>query len=78
VVASLQAPVALAKIDIEGAEFDLLRHTPAAAWEKVSAIALELHDDPSGQMTQAQFLERFRTLGYAIEEESVCSYFLHL
>ena len=77
VVASLGTNVTLAKIDIEGAEFDLVRGTPAAAWEKISAIALELHDDPSGQMTQAQFLERFRALGYAIEEESVCSYFLH-
>ena len=77
VVAALPGPVALAKIDIEGAEYDLLRGAPAAAWERISAIALELHDDPARTMSQAQFLERFRALGYTIEEESVCSYFLH-
>ena len=68
--------ITLAKIDIEGAEFDLLRHTPAAAWNNVSAIALELHDDPAGEMSQGQFLDRMKALGFVLEEESVCSYFL--
>jgi FkbM family methyltransferase len=77
VVASLGTMVTLVKIDIEGAEFDLLRGAPPSVWENVSAIALELHDDPSGAMTHGEFLECFRALGYAIEEESVCSYFLH-
>ncbi len=77
VVAALGSKITLAKIDIEGAEFDLVRGTPPAAWESVSAIALELHDDPLGQMSQEQFLERFKALGFIIEEESVCSFFLH-
>jgi FkbM family methyltransferase len=77
VVAEIGGNITLAKIDIEGAEFDLLRGTPAATWEKVSAVALELHDDPAGQMSQGQFLDRFKALGFVIEEESVCSFFLH-
>ena len=77
VMAAMSHPIALAKIDIEGAEFDLLRGTSPAVWQRVAAVALELHDDPSRQMTQAQFLDYFKAQGYSIEDESVCSYFLH-
>ena len=77
VVAEIGPEVTLAKIDIEGAEYDLLRGAPASAWEKISAIALELHDDPAKQMSQPQFLERMKALGFTVEEENVCSYFLH-
>lgn len=76
VVSALATPIHLVKIDIEGAEYDLVRQTPPAVWEKVAAISLELHDDPAGQMSQEQFLERMRQAGYSVEEESVCSYFL--
>jgi len=76
VVASIGERIDLAKIDIEGAEFDLIRNTPPSVWEKISAISLELHDDPAGQMTQAQFLDRMKFFGYSIKEESVCTYFL--
>jgi FkbM family methyltransferase len=77
VINSLPGPVTLAKIDIEGAEYELLDRTPEATWRKIEAISLELHSDPRGQLTNAQFLERFRKLGYEVEEETVCSYFLH-
>jgi len=76
VVASMTDTIALAKIDIEGAEFELIERTPAAVWEKIPAISLELHGDPSSRMTQPQFLERMRGYGYNIHEETVCSYFL--
>ncbi len=77
VVRGLPAPVDLVKIDIEGAEYSLLAETPREAWEKVGAISLELHDDPSGAVSQGQFLDQMRNLGFKIEEESVCSMFLH-
>lgn len=70
-------PVALAKIDIEGAEFELLENTPAEVWQRISALSLELHDDPRGKMTQPAFLDRMKSYGFAIEEESVCTFFLH-
>jgi FkbM family methyltransferase len=77
IVESLPGKVALAKIDIEGAEFELLEKTPPKIWEKISAISLELHDDPQGRMSHKQFIDRFAALGFQIEEETVCSYFLH-
>ena len=69
--------IALLKIDIEGSEYDLLAHTPASVWERVHAIALELHDDPAGKKTQQSFMEEMKAFGYQIEQESVVSYFLH-
>lgn len=77
VLYELKLPVALAKIDIEGAEFELLSATPAEAWSRISAISLELHDDPNGKMTHLDFLNCMKSLGFQIEEEAVCSYFLH-
>jgi FkbM family methyltransferase len=77
VVASLPAPVALAKIDIEGAEFELLAQTPPEVWKQVNAISLELHGDPAGKVSQAEYLDRMTGYGYRIEEERVCSLFLH-
>jgi FkbM family methyltransferase len=77
VIDSLPDKVALAKIDIEGAEFELLERTPPQIWGKISAISLELHDDPKGKMKQVEFLDCLRGFGFHIEEESVYSYYLH-
>jgi len=77
VVEEQEGEIALAKIDIEGAEYALLAQTPAAAWKRIQAVALELHGDPEGKKTQDQFLQEMKMLGFLIEQESVCSYFLH-
>lgn len=77
VIESMPRPVDLVKIDIEGAEFDLLERTPAHIWASVRAIALELHDDPKGRMPRETFLERMCNLGFKIEEERMISLFLH-
>jgi FkbM family methyltransferase len=76
VVANLPKPIALAKIDVEGAEYEILDETPPEIWKQIQAISLELHDDPRGRLSQNQFLERMRSLGFSIQEESVCSFFL--
>jgi FkbM family methyltransferase len=77
VMDTLPERVGLVKIDIEGAEFELLAATPPAAWARIDAISLELHDDPGGKMSQPDFLKRMATYGFKIEEETVCSFFLH-
>ena len=76
-MASISGQVALAKIDIEGAEFELLAETPAEVWQRIDAISLELHDDPAGKTSQAEFIKVMAGHGFRVEEESVCSYFLH-
>jgi FkbM family methyltransferase len=77
VVDSLPQAVALAKIDIEGAEYELLSQTPPEIWKRIDAISLELHDDPQGKMSQANFLTKMENLGFKIEKETVVSFFLH-
>jgi FkbM family methyltransferase len=76
IAGSLQS-IDLMKIDIEGTEFELLSSTPPDVWDRVRAISLELHQDPSGQISQMTFLERLKTYGFEVEEEAVCSFFLH-
>ena len=77
VVAALPGPVALAKIDIEGAEFELLAATPPEVWRRIGAVSLELHDDPAKKTSQADFIKQLGRHGFTVEEESVCSYFFH-
>ena len=77
VVASQTTPIALLKLDIEGAEFELLDQTPPAVWKRVNAISLELHDDPAGKMSRDEFMRRLADYGFVASEEDVCSYFLH-
>jgi FkbM family methyltransferase len=77
ILAELGAPVALVKTDIEGAEFEVLEHTPSGAWRQVRALSLELHADPAGRVDGEDLLRRLRSLGFSVEEESVCSFFLH-
>jgi len=74
---SLAARVQLLKMDIEGAEFELLADTPREVWRRIDAISLELHDDPEKKISRLEFLNRMTDFGFTTEEETVCSYFLH-
>lgn len=76
VVQQFEGRIGLLKIDIEGAEYDILEQTPAEVWQFIPAISLELHDDPNKRMSNDQFLDRMIKSGYRIEPERVCSFFL--
>lgn len=76
VIDSCPEPITLVKVDIEGAEYEILAKTPAEIWQGVRAISLELHGDPEGQVSQNEFLDRLKSYGFQVEHESVCSYFL--
>jgi FkbM family methyltransferase len=64
VVDVISGRVNLLKIDIEGAEYELLRGADRELWTRIDAIALELHDDPSRRMTSQEFLEHMSALGF--------------
>jgi FkbM family methyltransferase len=68
--------IGLLKIDIEGAEYDMIEQTPAEIWQLIPAISLELHDDPNKRTSNDRFLDRMSQFGYRIEPERVCSFFL--
>jgi FkbM family methyltransferase len=76
VVGMLNGVISLVKIDIEGAEYDIVEKTPANVWQRIPAISLELHDDPKGETSKDQLLNQMRELGYRVQPERVCSFFL--
>lgn len=77
ILQSLPGPVAVAKIDIEGAEFEMLERTPPESWKRVSVMSIEIHDDPANQRSLGKFLERMKSLGfrYRLEPVGTCTYF---
>jgi FkbM family methyltransferase len=77
VLNSFTSDIALAKIDIEGTEYEILQSTPPESWTHVQAIALELHDNPEGSFSREDFIKQMGILGFKVEEETVVSLFLH-
>ena len=76
VLQALPSEIDLLKLDIEGAEYEVLAATPAEIWRRIRAISLELHHDPAGKISQGEFLNQMRKLGFQIASERVCSFFL--
>ncbi|MGI9089235.1 MAG: FkbM family methyltransferase [Chthoniobacterales bacterium] len=75
ILTAIPSAIGLVKIDIEGAEYDVLRETPAEAWSRVAAFTIELHDDPTGAMTREQARNRFQELGYTVERDDEWTFF---
>jgi FkbM family methyltransferase len=67
IVNGLSQPITLAKIDIEGAEFELIEHTAKEVWERVQAISIELHSDDDKK--NGALLDRMKSFAYRIEPE---------
>jgi FkbM family methyltransferase len=78
VLTSLPGPVDVAKIDIEGAEYEILEKTPPEFWERVSVICIEIHDIPSLKGTLDGYLARMADYGYThrLEPVGTRTYFL--
>jgi FkbM family methyltransferase len=78
-VQSLSQPVALAKLDIEGSEYEILRETDPSIWKRIAALSIEIHPDPAGNMKIPEFLDAMSALGFSHCQEPVgpATYFLH-
>ena len=77
IIQALPGEIALVKIDIEGAEYELLAGTPPETWQRIQAVSIEIHDDPKKLGSPENFLRTLRGLGFKVEEENVINYFLH-
>jgi FkbM family methyltransferase len=73
VLASLPAAVDVAKVDIEGAEFELLEGTPRELWKRVGALSIEVHDDPAGKLKLEDFMDSLAHLGFKCVKEPVAT-----
>ena len=77
VLESLPDSVALVKMDIEGAEYEVLERTPRALWGRVHVLCLEIHQDQSGKVDASRCLDMMREQGFTRQVEvSEASYFL--
>ena len=76
VLIEISGRVDLLKIDIEGAEYELLRGSDRDLWGRIDAIALELHDDPLEQMSRSEFLEQMSSLGFQARKGPFISFLL--
>ncbi|KPA75622.1 31-O-demethyl-FK506 methyltransferase [Leptomonas pyrrhocoris] len=54
----LRGPIALVKVDVEGAEWEVLRGVTDAEWRRVEQIAVEVHDVEDRVRKVEQLLER--------------------
>jgi FkbM family methyltransferase len=77
IVSGLSGSLAFVKIDIEGAEYELVRATPAAVWEQIPALSIEVHRDPEQRQSKSDLLQRFRELGFTAEVDGRFAVFLH-
>jgi FkbM family methyltransferase len=64
VLSRCRYPVALLKIDIEGAEYELLDGTVPDDWNGIPAIMAETHPDPSGESNPQEWLRKMYDLGF--------------
>jgi FkbM family methyltransferase len=69
IVTAIAGPIALAKIDVEGAEFEIVQETPPEVWRKVTAVSIELHSTTKSAFQSADLLKRLQSYGYSIAQE---------
>lgn len=79
IVAAIPGQIALLKMDIEGAEFEIVRDTPAIVWNGVRAIAIELHPPLENTFGPDALLVKLQQAGFSVQKERIgtASYFLY-
>ncbi len=79
IIEKLHDRVLLVKMDIEGAEYEVLKHTPASTWEKVMAVTMEIHGDPDGCAKKEELVNQMKENGFLCTREraDAANYFFH-
>lgn len=52
------------KLDCEGAEWEILDHTPPELWQRFSVIVAEIHGDPGGRHALEEFPDGLAKMGF--------------
>jgi FkbM family methyltransferase len=63
----IEGEVSLIKIDCEGAEYDIVCHTPLDAWERIKRVVVEYHPAPAEKLDALR--GRFGDLGFTMIKE---------
>jgi FkbM family methyltransferase len=69
IVEGVAGAIALVKIDIEGAEYELVRTTPPESWHRIPALSLEVHRDPDGKQSKKDLVKHLSELGFSCEPD---------
>jgi FkbM family methyltransferase len=77
IVSAMSGPIAMVKIDIEGAEYELVRTTPAETWDRIPALSIEIHRDPEQKESKNDLVRRFDELGFRSEPDGRFAKFLY-
>lgn len=75
IVQQMPGPIELVKMDVEGSEYSIVDETPAEVWERVPAIAMEIHEDTSRGMDRTRLIQRFESFGYTASSDRMGSWF---
>jgi FkbM family methyltransferase len=76
VVMAVEQPIRLVKMDIEGSEFAIVKSTPAEAWARIPALAMEIHEDRAAGMLTDGLLAELASRGYRAESDRMGTWFL--
>jgi FkbM family methyltransferase len=68
VIERVDGDVSLLKLDCEGAEYDIVERSPAAAWTRVKRVVAEYHPTALGRHTA--FRKRLHEFGFAVVKEA--------
>jgi FkbM family methyltransferase len=74
-VMTIEEPIRLVKMDIEGSEFAVVESTPLEAWARIPAIAMEIHEDRAAGMRCDRLLDELASRGYLAESDRMGSWF---
>jgi FkbM family methyltransferase len=66
-IESVGSRVSLVKIDCEGAEYDIVGHSPPSAWERIERIVVEFHPAPAEKVKGLR--DRLTGIGFNVIKE---------
>ncbi len=71
IIESFGKPISLVKMDVEGAEHEIVENTPASAWKNIRAVAMEIHPYPRGAASIIELVKRMEGFGFTAKEEAI-------
>ena len=67
VMAKVEEPVSLVKLDCEGSEYEIVLESQPESWQAVRRVVIEYH--PSGDVEPIALVRRLRLLGFSLVKE---------
>lgn len=74
IVGSVSERPLFVKMDIEGAEYDVIERTVSATWACINTMVLEIHKDPEQKRETGDLIKAMQAQGYRVTEELSCNY----